>query len=90
MLLNHDYEIAGRSYYVKGNADLIKNVIYDKNDNEIAYTFAISQNNKNLYNLGNTRTIINDKIKNNIDIILIALCTTMGNLQTFRKNMNKL
>lgn len=82
MQLNANYQVIGRDYYVKGDTHLIRNIIYDNNDNEIAYISAISKHNNNWYELGNMEVVLNNEVNNSMDIIIIALCITMGNFQT--------
>lgn len=83
--LHYNYQIIGRAYYVKGDTHLIRNIIYDNKENEIAYISAISKRNNNWYALGNTEIFLNDGVNNSIDIIIIALCVTMGNFRMFKK-----
>lgn len=83
--LHYNYQIIGRDYYVKGDTHLIRNIIYDNKENEIAYISAISKRNNNWYALGNTEIFLNDGVNNSIDIIIIALCVTMGNFRMFKK-----
>ena len=79
MQLNTNYQVVGRDYYVKGNTELTKNVICDNKENDIAYIFAVSKRNNNWYELGNTEVVLNDNVNNSVDIIITALCVTIGN-----------
>lgn len=79
MQLASNYQVIGRDYYVKGDTSLTRNIIYDNKENDIAYISAVSSHNNNLYELGNTEVILNDNVNNSVDIIIIALCITMGN-----------
>jgi len=79
MQLHSNYQVIGRDYYVKGDTHLIRNIIYDNKENDIAYISAISKHNNNWYELGNMEVILNDDVNNSIDIMIIALCITMGN-----------
>lgn len=83
MQLHANYQVIGRDYYVKGDAQLIKNIIYDNKNNEIAYMSAVSKHNNNWHELGNTEIVLNNGINNNMDIMLIALCITMGNFKRY-------
>lgn len=87
--LHYNYQIIGRDYYVKGDTHLIRNIIYDNKENEIAYISAISKRNNNWYALGNTEIFLNDGVNNSIDIIIIALCVTMGNFRMFKKYISR-
>jgi uncharacterized protein YxjI len=79
--LQSNYSIVGRNYSVIGDSDLIRNIICDSNDNEIAYISAISKNNNGWYKMGNIEVTLNDNVNNSIDIMLIAVCVAMGNLR---------
>lgn len=87
--LHSNYQIIGRDYHVKGDTDLVRNIIYDNKENDIAYISAISKHNNNWYELGNMEITLNNEVNNNIDIIIIALCITMGNLQTFDRYIDR-
>ena len=89
MQLHSNYQIIGRDYYVKGDTHLVRNIIYDNNENDIAYISAISQHNNNWYNLGNTEVVLTKNVNNSIDIIIMALCITMGNFLTFNRYMDE-
>lgn len=84
MQLHSNYRVIGRDYYVKGDTQLIRNIIYDNNKNDIAYISAISNHN-NWHELGNMEVILNNNMNNSIDIMIIALCITIGNLKTFNR-----
>ena len=88
MQLHSNYQVIGRDYYVKGDTNLIRNIIYDNKENDIAYISAVSRRN-NWYELGNTEVILNDNLNNSVDIIIIALCITMGNFQTFDRRIDR-
>lgn len=81
--LHSDYQIIGRNYIVKGDVDLIRNIILDNMNNPIAFMSSVSKNDNNWYELGNTVTVLNENVNNNINIMLIALCVTMGNLKKY-------
>ena len=83
MQLHSNYQIIGRDYYVKGDTHLIRNIIFDNKENDIAYVSAVSKHNNNWYELGNMEIALNENVNNSVDIIIIALCITMGNFQTF-------
>lgn len=78
---NSNYQIIGRKYYVKGDMRLIRNIIYDDKENDVAYISAVSHNNNNWYNIGDTEVLLAENVNNNIDIMMIALCITLGNLK---------
>lgn len=82
MQLHSNYQVIGRNYYVKGDTHLIRNIIYDNKENDIAYISAISKHNNNWYELGNVEVVLNDNVNNSVDIMIIALCITMGNFKT--------
>lgn len=84
--MGHDYEINGiNNYFIKGNIDATENIIFNNNDEIIAKISARKEN--NWYNLGNTSVEINN-YQNNINIILISLCITMGNFESVRRRHN--
>ena len=86
LLMRHDYEINGiNNYFIKGNIDATENIIFNNNDEIIAQISARKEN--NWYNLGNTSVEINN-YQNNINIILISLCITMGNFESVRRRHN--
>lgn len=86
LLMGHDYEINGiNNYFIKGNIDATENIIFNNNDEIIAKISARKEN--NWYNLGNTSVEINN-YQNNINIILISLCITMGNFESVRRRHN--
>lgn len=85
MQLHSNYQIIGRDYYVKGDTHLIRNIICDNKENEIAYLSAAPAHN-NWYRLGHAEVILNDNVNNSIDIIITSLCITMGNFQRFYRN----
>lgn len=89
MQLHSNYQVIGRDYYVKGDTHLIRNIIYDNKENDIAYISAVSRHNNNWYELGNMEVILNDNVNNSVDIIIIALCITMGNFQTFDRRIDR-
>ena len=89
MQLHSNYQVIGRDYYVKGDTHLIRNRICDNKENDIAYISAVSRNDNNWYELGNMEVILNDSVSNSVDIIIIALCITMGNLQTFDRRIDR-
>lgn len=89
MQLHSNYQVIGRDYYVKGDTQLIRNIIYDNKENDIAYISAVSKHNNNWYELGNMEVILSNDVNNSIDIIIIALCITMGNFQTFNRRINR-
>ena len=82
--LGENYQVLGRDYYVEG--DYTKNIIFDNNRNEIAYIIASSKKDNNWINLGNSVVFVDDDINNNIDLIFISLCVTIGNLYNFNIN----
>lgn len=43
MQLHSNYQVIGRDYYVKGDTNLIRNIIYDNKENDIAYISAVSR-----------------------------------------------
>ena len=79
--LSSNYKVIGRDYYVKGDVSLIKNVILDNENNEVAYVESISKKNNRWHSLGNAKVILNEKVKNNIDIMVLSLCIILGNLE---------
>lgn len=81
--LHSNYQVIGRDYYVKGDTQLSRNIIYDNKEKDIAYISAVSKHNNNWYELGNMEVILSDNVNNSIDIMIMALCITMGNFQTF-------
>ena len=89
MQLHTNYQVIGRDYSIKGDTHLIRNIIYDNNENDIAYISAISEHNNNWHTLDNMEITLNSNVNNNIDIIMMALCVTLGNLQTIRKKFNR-
>ena len=89
MQLHSNYQIIGRDYYVKGDTNLVRNIIYDNKENAIAYISAISKDNNNWYELGNMEITLNNDVNNSIDIMIIALCVTMGNFQTFKRRTDR-
>ena len=89
MQLHSNYQVIGRDYYVKGDTHLIRNIIYDNKENDIAYISAVSRHNNNWYELGNKEVILNDNVNNSVDIIIIALCITMGNFETFDRRIDR-
>ncbi len=89
MQLHSNYQVIGRDYYVKGDTHLIRNIIYDNKENDIAYISAMSKHNNNWYELGNMEVILNDNANNSVDIMIIALCITMGNFQTFDRRVDR-
>ena len=88
MQLQSSYQVIGRDYYVKGDTHLVRNIICDK-ESDIAYIYAISKHNNNWHELGNMEITLNNDVNNSIDIIMIALCVTMGNIQTFDEHIDK-
>ncbi|MEG2457648.1 MAG: hypothetical protein RSB41_02005 [Bacilli bacterium] len=86
MQSHSNYYVIGRDYYVKGDIHLIANTIYDNKENDIAYISAISKHDNNWYELGNMEVVLNENIKNSIDIIIMSLCITMGNFKTFHRS----
>lgn len=88
MQLQSNYQVIGRDYYVKGDTRLVRNIICDK-ESDVAYVSAISKHNNNWYELGNMEITLNNDVNNSIDIIIIALCITMGNIQTFDVRVDK-
>lgn len=88
MQLHSNYQVIGRDYYVKGDAHLITNIIYDSKENDIAYMSSVVKNN-NWYELGNTEVTLSANVNNSIDIMVIALCITMGNIQSFDRRINR-
>lgn len=89
MQLHSNYQVIGRDYYVKGDTHLIRNIIYDNKENDIAYISTISKHNNNWHELGNMEVILNNDMNNSIDIMIIALCITMGNFQTFDRRIDR-
>ena len=89
MQLHSNYQIIGRDYYVKGDTNLVRNIIYDNKENAIAYISAISKDKNNWYELGNMEITLNNDANNSIDIMIIALCVTMGNFQTFKRRTDR-
>ena len=89
MQLHSNYQVIGRDYYVKGDTNLIRNIIYDNKENDIAYISAISKHNNNWYELGNMEVILNDDVNNSIDIMIMALCITMGNFKIFDRRIDR-
>lgn len=89
MQLHSNYQVIGRDYYVKGDTHLIRNIIYDNKENDIAYISAVSRHNNNWYELGNMEVILNNNVNSSIDIIIIALCITIGNFQTFDRRIDR-
>lgn len=87
MQLHSNYQVIGRSYYVKGDTHLVRNIIYDSKENDIAYISAISKHDNNWYELGNTEIALNENVNNSVDIIIMALCITMGNFQIFNRRI---
>ena len=89
MQLHSNYQIIGRYYYVKGDTNLVRNIIYDNKENDIAYVSAISKHNNNWYELGSTEITLNENTNNNVDLIIIALCITIGNFQSFDRRTER-
>lgn len=89
MQLHSNYQIIGRDYYVKGDTHLVRNIIFDNKENDIAYVSAVSKHNNNWYELGNMEIALNENVNNSVDIIIIALCITMGNFQTFDRRIDR-
>lgn len=89
MQFHSNYQVIGRDYYIKGDNHFIKNIIYDNKNNDIAYISAISKNNNNWYELGNMEITLNNNVNNNLDIIIMALCITMGNFQIFDRKTDR-
>lgn len=88
MQLHSNYQVIGRNYYVRGDTHLIRNIIYDNKENIIAYISAISKNSNNWYELGNMEVLLNNDVNNSIDIMVIALCITIGNFQAFDRRID--
>lgn len=79
----YDCEIHGLdSYHIEG--DVARNIIMN-NNNEIVASILTKEENNNWYSLGDTETHLNE-CENNINIILISLCVTIGNLEATRRN----
>ena len=89
MQLHSNYQVIGRDYYVKGDTHLVRNIIYDNKENDIAYISAISKHDNNWYELGNMEIALNENVNNSIDIMIMALCITMGNFQTFDRRIDR-
>lgn len=89
MQLHSNYQIIGRDYYVKGDTHLVRNIIFDNKGNDIAYVSAVSKHNNNWYELGNMEIALNENVNNSVDIIIIVLCITMGNFQTFDRRIDR-
>ena len=89
MQLHSNYQIIGRDYYIKGDTHLVRNIIFDNKENDIAYVSAVSKHNNNWYELGNMEIALNENVNNSVDIIIIALCITMGNFQTFDRRIDR-
>lgn len=89
MQLHSNYQVIGRDYYVKGDTHLVKNIIYDNKENDIAYISAISKHDNNWYELGNMEITLNENVNNSVDIMIMALCITMGNFQTFDRRIDR-
>lgn len=86
--VHSNYQITGRDYYVKGDAQCVKNILFDKNNNVIAYISAISQKGSDSYEMGNTEVALDGNIDNSIDIIVMTSCVTIGNFQTISRRTN--
>ncbi len=89
MQLHSNYQVIGRDYYVKGDTHLVRNIIYDNKENDIAYISAISKHDNNWYELGNMEISLNENVNNSVDIMIMALCITMGNFQTFDRRIDR-
>lgn len=89
MQLHSNYQVIGRDYYVKGDTHLIRNIIYDNKENDIAYISAVSRHNNDWYELGNMEVVLNNNVNNSVDIIIIALCITIGNVQSFDRSIDR-
>lgn len=89
MQLHSNYQVIGRDYYVKGDTHLVRNIIYDNKENDIAYISAISKHDNNWYELGNMEINLNENVNNSVDIMIMALCITMGNFQTFDRHIDR-
>ena len=89
MQLHSNYQVIGRDYYVKGDTHLVRNIIYDNKENDIAYISAISKHDNNWYELGNMEISLNENVNNSVDIMIMALCITMGNFQTFVRRIDR-
>ena len=89
MQLHSNYQVIGRDYYVKGDTHLVRNIIYDNKENDIAYISAISKHDNNWYELGNMEIALNENVNNSVDIMIMALCITMGNFQTFDRRIDR-
>ena len=77
-----NYQVVGRNYYVKSDTNLIRSIICDDKENEIAYITATSKDDVTWHDLDNAEVNLNKNEINNIDIMLISLCITM---RKFRK-----
>lgn len=77
-----NYQVVGRNYYVKSDTNLIRSIICDDKENEIAYITATSKDDVTWHDLDNAEVNLNKNENNNIDIMLISLCITM---RKFRK-----
>lgn len=89
MQLHSNYQVIGRDYYVKGDTHLVRNIIYDNKENDIAYISAISKHDNNWYELGNMEIALNENVNNSVDIMIMALCITMANFQTFDRRIDR-
>lgn len=81
----HDYEIYGQSYQVKGNSDGTSNAIINNHD-EVVATIEAKKVKENWRELGNTEVFL---YTFDINLILIALCVTMGNFSSVSRKFNK-
>ena len=86
--IRSNYQITGRDCYVKGDAQCVKNILFDKNNNVIAYISATSKKGSDSYEMGNTEVVLDGDIDNSIDIIVITSCVTIGNFQTISRRIN--
>ena len=77
-----NYQVVGRNYYIKSDTNLIRSIICDDKENEIAYITATSKDDVTWHDLDNAEVNLNKNENNNIDIMLISLCITM---RKFRK-----
>lgn len=72
------YQIIGRDYRIKDDANLTGNIICDTNEKEIANISSISKTPNNEYGMGDTQVILNNGVSNSLDIIIIAVCNTIA------------
>lgn len=78
LTINHDYEIIGRDYIIKGDAVGITNMVEDKSGNRIG-SIKANQTKSEKFIIGDTIVKIEKPFENNKEIMLLAFSITVTN-----------